>query len=515
MNPSSYSSYKPTDPNKPTMDGLHKDPPFKVIIVGAGVSGLTLAHSLHKAGIDYVVLDKHPVAPAWGTSITIHPLGARILDQLGCLKALDEKCTPMHNFWNRGPDGKSYHCEPFFDQLSERNGYLSYTTSRQGFLQTLYDALPDKSKVIENARLQEVIQEGDTVRAVCADGAVHEGDLIVGADGVHSTVREFMWQHANLTHPGSVTVAEKRQIRTSYNCLLGMAPMMPGLGTQDMHCVSFDKYSFLLLTQPDAIFFIVHCKLPGGATVAYPDRARYSAADAEAKAAELAGCPISDTLVFGDLWRARTRGHLVSLEEGVLTRLHAGRAVLAGDGAHKFTPNSALGGSMAMESAVVLANELHHAVARHPNKKPSAAELEAALRHYQDIRVPRLREGLNVSWVLTRAQAYDGFFMYLLQRWVIPTIGLNFVAGVAAEYCSRAPKLTYVPFEEKCGSLAWQEFPSPLTRNIAARKKKGGILGMTAPIAVACVALVALGYWMFSFPPISPSDLPLLVTNSS
>lgn len=62
--------------------------------------------------------------------------------------------------------------------------------------------------MIENARLQEVIQEGDTVRAVCADGAVHEGDLIVGADGVHSTVREFMWQHANLTHPGSVTVAE-------------------------------------------------------------------------------------------------------------------------------------------------------------------------------------------------------------------------------------------------------------------------------------------------------------------
>ena len=102
------------------MDGLHKDPPFKVIIVGAGVSGLTLAHSLHKADIDYVVLDKHPVAPAWGTSITIHPLGARILHQLGCLEALDEKCTPMHNFWNRGPDGKSYHCEPFFDQVSER-----------------------------------------------------------------------------------------------------------------------------------------------------------------------------------------------------------------------------------------------------------------------------------------------------------------------------------------------------------------------------------------------------------
>jgi len=106
------------------MSAYQKDRPFKVIIVGAGVSGLTLAHCLHKAGIDYVVLDKHPVAPAWGASITIHPLGARILHQLGCLDALDAKCTPMHNMWNRGPDGKSYHCEPFFDQLTKRYAHI-------------------------------------------------------------------------------------------------------------------------------------------------------------------------------------------------------------------------------------------------------------------------------------------------------------------------------------------------------------------------------------------------------
>lgn len=102
------------------MNGLKKDPPFKVVIIGAGVSGLTLALSLEKAGIDYVVLDKHPVAPAWGASITIHPLGARIVDQLGCLDAFDKQCTPMHNFYNRGPDGKNFNCEPFFDQVSRR-----------------------------------------------------------------------------------------------------------------------------------------------------------------------------------------------------------------------------------------------------------------------------------------------------------------------------------------------------------------------------------------------------------
>ena len=97
-----------------------RDAPFKVIIVGAGVGGLTLAHCLDRAGVDYVVVDKHPVAPAWGGSISIHPSSSRVLDQLGILDALEDKCTPMHNFWNRDPSGKNYLSGPFFDQIKTR-----------------------------------------------------------------------------------------------------------------------------------------------------------------------------------------------------------------------------------------------------------------------------------------------------------------------------------------------------------------------------------------------------------
>ena len=47
-----------------------KDKSFKVIIVGAGVSGLVLAHALELAKIDFVFLEKGMVAPPWGTSIS-------------------------------------------------------------------------------------------------------------------------------------------------------------------------------------------------------------------------------------------------------------------------------------------------------------------------------------------------------------------------------------------------------------------------------------------------------------
>jgi 2-polyprenyl-6-methoxyphenol hydroxylase-like FAD-dependent oxidoreductase len=57
---------------------------FKVIIVGGGVAGLTLANCFERAGIHYVLLEAHSgFAPQVGSSTSIVPNGGRILDQLG------------------------------------------------------------------------------------------------------------------------------------------------------------------------------------------------------------------------------------------------------------------------------------------------------------------------------------------------------------------------------------------------------------------------------------------------
>ena len=100
-----------------------KENPFKVLIVGAGIGGLTLAHALDKANIDYVLLDKGVVAPAWGTSITIHPHGCRILHQIECLDAVSEECAPMGVFYQRNSSGKSFLQDNFFDAIKARYVY--------------------------------------------------------------------------------------------------------------------------------------------------------------------------------------------------------------------------------------------------------------------------------------------------------------------------------------------------------------------------------------------------------
>lgn len=79
---------------------------FKVVIVGGSVSGLTLAHSLDKIGVDYTILEKRlEVAPQEGASIGILPNGARILDQLGLYHAIETTTAPLGTSHIYFPDG--------------------------------------------------------------------------------------------------------------------------------------------------------------------------------------------------------------------------------------------------------------------------------------------------------------------------------------------------------------------------------------------------------------------------
>lgn len=76
----------------------------------------------------------------------------------------------------------------------------------------MYDQLPKsaKAKVLERARVEQVIEADSTVRVILEDGREFSGDLVVGADGVHSKMRDLMWKNANKAVPGSISVEEQQ-----------------------------------------------------------------------------------------------------------------------------------------------------------------------------------------------------------------------------------------------------------------------------------------------------------------
>lgn len=75
-----------------------------------------------------------------------------------------------------------------------RFGYPIAFLERRRLLEVLYDALPDKSRVLVDRNVSSIEQDDDGVRVRTTDGHVYEGDLVVGADGVHSRTRSEIWR---------------------------------------------------------------------------------------------------------------------------------------------------------------------------------------------------------------------------------------------------------------------------------------------------------------------------------
>lgn len=80
---------------------------------------------------------------------------------------------------------------------------------RYFLLETLFENIQDKSKILLNKKVTRVDQSAKGVFVKCQDGSSFEGDVIVGTDGVHSLVRQEMWRHMDNEEPGLLPAAER------------------------------------------------------------------------------------------------------------------------------------------------------------------------------------------------------------------------------------------------------------------------------------------------------------------
>lgn len=90
-----------------------------------------------------------------------------------------------------------------------RLGYPQIFIDRKTLLPVLFDKLMFKERVLTNKMVVSVDMSGEHVTVQTHDGSVYSGDIVVGADGVHSTIRSEMWRLSQKSHSGLFNVQSR------------------------------------------------------------------------------------------------------------------------------------------------------------------------------------------------------------------------------------------------------------------------------------------------------------------
>ncbi|KAF5628110.1 FAD binding domain protein [Fusarium tjaetaba] len=394
---------------------------FKVIIVGGSVSGLSLANMLEKFSIEYILLEAHPtIAPQLGASMGLLPGGLRILDQLGCYDRVREivgDCCyyqPSLRLFN-GKILNKKKPKSFSEQLEDRTGYPQIFIDRQMFLQILFDNIQSKDRVMTRKRVVCVETAENHVCVHTQDGCTYTGDIVVGADGVHSAVRKEMWRNGVESDPGSFWLDEDKALAADSKSIFGISKRPKSLPTSALQINSFfDGRNYMMLSAPgDRLYWFMFQDMSRTTGSEIP---RFTIEDESNLARKHFDDQVTACTTFGDVYENRLKTALVSLEEHVFARWYFRRIITIGDAAHKVHPNTAQGGNGAIETSAVLLNTLLRRL--DDTSKLSEQDIEDVFAEVQTKRFARaanaLEQGRHTSSISTRDTFASRFFVHYL-----------------------------------------------------------------------------------------------------
>lgn len=311
---------------------------LKVVIIGAGIGGLTTGIAMRQAGYQVEIYDRaHELRPA-GAGISLWSNGVKVLNKLGLgeqLAAIGGEMNAMEYRSHTDESLSFVDLRPLFEQVGQR----PYPVARTDLQTMLLEAFGPEH--VHLGRLcVEVEQDDHSATAIFANGERVSGDLVIGADGIHSAVRAHVVGHR----------VDRRYARyVNWN---GLVKADPELCEKDLWVlyVGDNKRASMMPVGGDRFYFFFGAPMAEGTQVDPSDRR-------DELANIFQGWPTPVQKLIQAIDPAQTN----RLEIGdidPLERLVQGRIALLGDSAHATTPTLGQGGCQAMEDAEVVTHYL-------------------------------------------------------------------------------------------------------------------------------------------------------------
>jgi len=343
------------------------------IIIGGGIAGPATAMALAKAGLEATVYEARPHgADGGGVMLTLAVNGIDALRTLGADAAAVAAGFPTPQITLRTHTGKRLGVTSTGGALAD--GTVAHTIRRADLYQALHSkAVARRITVLHGKRLVGAQEYPGGVQATFADGTQAQADILVGCDGVHSTVR-------GLIDPAAPAPSYAGLLNTG-----GFASGVTVAAPPGSYEMIFGKRAFFgYATAPGGqVWWFAN--LPQHREPARGEAEMVSAAQWRHRLTEIyaedAGPAlelIAATPGFAPMTPIHTIPHL--------RRWHTGRMIVVGDAAHAPSPTSGQGASLSIEDAVLLATSLR-----------AIEPVSAAFTHFETVRRPRVEKIIKAA----------------------------------------------------------------------------------------------------------------------
>lgn len=361
----------------------------RIAVIGAGLGGTTATILLQRAGYDVKAYEQAPTLGRIGAGINLSPNVTRILEHVGILDSLSEiGCLPRERLRRESDTGRITYAFPV-DKFRELYGAPHLIVHRGDLQEALTGALAPGALEL-GKRLVEVEEKSPGAALTFADGSTVEADIVIGADGINSRLREILLGQEPPIYTGEVAY------RGIYpRTLIG-----------DLHVPDHTKW-----TAPDGTHILIYCLTKARDEIYFvtgvvepewgADNYNPQPADLERMRSYFAGFHPEVRQVLAAC-PAATRWPI--LEREPLPLWSQGRVVLLGDACHPMRPHMGQGAAMAMEDAAMLVRCIDH----HRGENVSAIfKLYEAQRVERTSKVQSIsqgndwmRTGGDASWLL-------------------------------------------------------------------------------------------------------------------